>query len=56
MRLVAIVAATALLVACGGGVLRLLELQRPGGKRLPAKEFIKGMALETPANSAKVAK
>ncbi|MBS1170546.1 MAG: fmt [Burkholderiaceae bacterium] len=48
--------ADGVLVACGGGILRLLELQRPGGKRLPAKEFIKGMALEAPANSAKVAK
>ncbi|MEA5097779.1 MAG: methionyl-tRNA formyltransferase [Burkholderiaceae bacterium] len=35
------------LVACGEGVLRLLELQKPGGKRLPAREFIKGFALET---------
>jgi len=34
------------LVACGDGVLRLKELQKPGGKRLPAKEFIKGFPLE----------
>jgi methionyl-tRNA formyltransferase len=34
------------LIACGGGVLRLIELQKPGGKRLPAKEFIKGFPLE----------
>ncbi|WP_338845479.1 methionyl-tRNA formyltransferase [Massilia sp. W12] len=34
------------LVACGRGVLRLLELQRPGGKRLPATEFIKAFPLE----------
>jgi methionyl-tRNA formyltransferase len=26
--------------------LRLLELQKPGGKRLPATEFIKGFPME----------
>jgi methionyl-tRNA formyltransferase len=30
------------IVACAGGALRLLELQKPGGKRLPAAEFLKG--------------
>jgi methionyl-tRNA formyltransferase len=34
------------LVACGDGVLELLELQKAGGKRLPAAEFIKGFPLE----------
>ncbi len=34
------------LLACGKGVLRLLELQRPGGKRLPAAEFLKAFPLE----------
>jgi methionyl-tRNA formyltransferase len=34
------------LVACGGDVLELLELQKAGGKRLPAIEFIKGFPLE----------
>ena len=34
------------LVACGDGVLRVTELQKPGGKRLPAKEFIKGFSME----------
>lgn len=29
-------------VATGEGVLRLTELQRPGGKRLPAREFLAG--------------
>jgi len=29
-------------IACGQGVLRLLELQRAGGKRLAVSEFIKG--------------
>jgi methionyl-tRNA formyltransferase len=35
------------LLACEGGasVLRLLELQKPGGKRLPAAEFLKGFAI-----------
>ncbi len=32
-------------VACGRGVLRLLELQRPGGRRLPAGEFLKGFPI-----------
>jgi len=32
-------------VACGEGVLRLTELQRPGGRRLPAREFLAGFAL-----------
>ena len=36
-----------IVVACGGGgSLRLTELQKPGGKRLPAAEFIKGFPLE----------
>jgi methionyl-tRNA formyltransferase len=34
------------LVACGQGVLRLTELQKPGGKRLPVAEFLKGFRLE----------
>jgi methionyl-tRNA formyltransferase len=33
-------------VACGDGALRLTELQKPGGKRLPAAEFLKGFKLE----------
>ena len=32
-------------MACGDGALRLTELQRPGGKRLPAREFLRGFAL-----------
>ena len=41
-------------VACGEGVLRLTELQRPGGKRLAAADFLRGfplapgMAFDTP--------
>lgn len=33
-------------IACGDGALRVTELQKPGGKRLPAAEFIKGFPLE----------
>jgi methionyl-tRNA formyltransferase len=29
-------------VACGQGALRLTQLQKPGGKRLPAREFLAG--------------
>jgi len=32
-------------VACGRGVLRLTELQRAGGRRLPAREFLAGVPL-----------
>ena len=36
----------ALEVACGEGVLLLLELQRPGGRRLPVAEFLRGHPVE----------
>lgn len=32
-------------VACGRGVLRLAELQRPGGRRLPVAELLRGFEL-----------
>ncbi len=35
-----------IIVACGEGTLRLTQLQKPGGKRLPAVEFIKGFPLD----------
>ena len=35
-----------IVVACGNGSLRLTQLQKPGGKRLPALDFIKGFALD----------
>lgn len=35
-----------IVVACKEGTLRLNELQKPGGKRLPAQEFLKGFPLE----------
>ncbi len=33
-------------VACGDEALRLSELQKPGGKRLPVAEFLKGFPME----------
>ena len=33
-------------VACGEGVLNVTELQRAGGKRLPASDFLRGFALQ----------
>ncbi len=35
-----------ILVACGEGALRLLELQKPGGKRHEAAQFLQGFPLE----------
>jgi methionyl-tRNA formyltransferase len=32
-------------VACGAGALRLMQLQKPGGKRLPTREFLAGAPL-----------
>lgn len=32
-------------IACGEGALRLTQLQKPGGKRLPVREFLAGAAL-----------
>ncbi len=32
-------------VACGDGALRITQLQKPGGKRLPVREFLKGATL-----------
>jgi methionyl-tRNA formyltransferase len=31
-----------IVIACGEGVLRVTELQKPGGKRLPAADFLRG--------------
>ena len=33
-------------VACGEGALRLTQLQKPGGKRLPVREFLTGANFE----------
>jgi methionyl-tRNA formyltransferase len=35
-----------IVVACGEGALRLTELQKPGGKRLAAGEFLKGFSFD----------
>ena len=39
-------AQTGIVVACGDGAVLLIELQKPGGKRLPAAEFLKGFSME----------
>ncbi len=39
-------------VACGAGVLRLTELQRPGGRRLPVADLLRGLALAPGARFA----
>jgi methionyl-tRNA formyltransferase len=36
---------TGIVVGCGQGALRILELQREGGKRLPAEQFLMGFPL-----------
>ncbi|NKI71459.1 methionyl-tRNA formyltransferase [Collimonas pratensis] len=33
-------------VACGSGALRITELQKPGGKRLPVAEFLKAFPMQ----------
>jgi methionyl-tRNA formyltransferase len=38
--------AQGIVVACGEGALRMTELQKPGGKRLAAGEFLKSFPLE----------
>jgi methionyl-tRNA formyltransferase len=38
---------TGVLVACGEDALRLTSLQRAGGKRLPASDFLRGFPLQT---------
>ena len=38
--------ADGIVVACGGGTaLRIEQLQRPGGKRLSAADFLRGMPI-----------
>jgi methionyl-tRNA formyltransferase len=39
------VSAEGVVVACGEGALRLTQLQKPGGKRLPVREFLAGATL-----------
>ena len=42
---VADVSPEGVVVACGEGALRLTQLQKPGGKRLPVREFLAGATL-----------
>ena len=44
-EIIAADATSGLVIACGSGALRLTELQKPGGKRLPAAEFMKGFPI-----------
>jgi methionyl-tRNA formyltransferase len=37
--------ADALVVACGEGALALLELQKPGGRRLGLADFLRGFPI-----------
>jgi methionyl-tRNA formyltransferase len=37
---------TGILVVCGRNAIRLQELQRPGGRRLPAEEFARGLKVQ----------
>jgi methionyl-tRNA formyltransferase len=37
--------ASGIVIACGAGALRVSELQKPGSKRLPAREFLAGLPL-----------
>lgn len=37
--------AQGVVIACGEGALRVTELQKPGGRRLPAQAFLQGMPL-----------
>lgn len=39
------VSANEVIVACGEGALRVTECQKPGGKRLPVREFLAGFAI-----------
>ncbi|HEX7932210.1 MAG TPA: methionyl-tRNA formyltransferase [Paraburkholderia sp.] len=43
--LITAVSPEGVVVACGEGALRLTQLQKPGGKRLPAREFLAGSTL-----------
>lgn len=39
-------------VACGTGALRVTQLQRPGGRRLAAADFLRGFPLQPGARFA----
>jgi len=40
------ISSSGIVVACGEGALRIAELQRAGGKRMPAAEFLRGARLQ----------
>ena len=42
---IADVSAEGIVVTCGSGALRLTQLQKPGGKRLPVREFLAGASV-----------
>jgi methionyl-tRNA formyltransferase len=44
--MIAEVSAEGIVVNCGEGALRLTQLQKPGGKRLPVRDFLAGASLE----------
>lgn len=44
-EIIAADAVSGLIIACGSDALRLTELQKPGGKRLPVAEFLKGFPI-----------
>jgi methionyl-tRNA formyltransferase len=39
-------------VACAAGAIRILELQRAGGKPMEAKDFLRGTPLKPPLRFA----
>ena len=43
--------ADGVVVACGDGAVALLELQRPGGRRMPAREFLAGFPIRAGGRS-----
>ncbi|HRP98743.1 MAG TPA: methionyl-tRNA formyltransferase [Rhodocyclaceae bacterium] len=44
--------ADGIVVACGSGALRIAELQRPGSRRMPAGEFLRGFPVSVGARFA----
>ena len=40
------VSADGIEVACGSGAVRLTEMQRPGGKRMAAAQFLQGHSVQ----------
>jgi len=36
-----------LVIACGDGAVKILEIQAPGGKKMRAEDYLRGHAMET---------